>query len=133
MKVKYKEDPRAWRKSTLLTMLGVALLSCLLRWRRVLPVQAWLGLLCILTIVAVICWARPTWFRGYYRFSTWAGFWSSQAVARVFLAVLFFLALTPAGLITRMLGKDPLRLRRARQTSSYWTASKPTSPLDRQF
>ena len=133
MKVKYKEDPRAWRKSTLLTVLAVALLTSLLRWRRVLPVQTWFILLFALAVVAVVCWARPTWFRGYYRFSTWAGFWSSQAVARVFLALLFFLVLTPAGLMTRMLGKDPLRLSRARGRTSYWTASKPTSPLDRQF
>lgn len=133
MKIKYKEDPRAWSKSTLLTVLGVALLSCLLRWRHVLSVQTWLILLVMLAVVAITCLVWPKWFRGYYRFSTWAGFWSSQAVARVFLAGLFFLVLTPAGFITRLLGKDPLRLRRPREATSYWTASKPTSPLDRQF
>ncbi|HZR19134.1 MAG TPA: hypothetical protein VFE51_17740 [Verrucomicrobiae bacterium] len=132
MNVRYKEDPGAWRKSTLLSVLGLALLSAFLRWRRVLPGQAWLIALAVLGCVAILAGARPRWFRRYYRFSTWAGFWSSQCLARIFLAFLFVLIFAPAAMLMRLAGKDPLRLKRSAQ-ASYWTSAKKSSPLDRLF
>lgn len=133
MKIRYKEDPRAWRKSTLLTVLGLALLSSLLRWRRVLGSEVWLGALAVLSCVAAAACIRQGAFRAYYRFSTWAGFWSSQAVARVILTLMFFLIFLPAGLLMRLLGKDPLHLRRRGGTTSYFVSAKASSPLDRLF
>ena len=93
MNIRYQENPSAWRKSTLLTVLGLAILSGLLRWRHVLSTGQWLVVLAVLGGAALLAALRPRWFRGYYRFSTWAGVWSSQYVARVFLALLFFLVL----------------------------------------
>ena|SRR5437764_8407603 len=133
MKIKYKEDPRAWLKSTLLTVLGLVIVSSLLRWRHVLSSSVWLGVVAFLSCVAAAACIRPGAFRGYYRFSTWAGFWSSQAVAWVVLTLMFFLIFLPAGLAMRILGKDPLRLKRASETTSYWVPAKSTSPLDRLF
>lgn len=133
MKIKYKEDPRAWRKSTLLTVLGLAILSSLLRWRHVLAPEVWLGVLAILSCAAAVACIRPRAFRAYYRFSTWAGFWSSQAVARVLLTLMFFIIFLPAGLMMRIIGKDPLHLKRTRGTTSYWVPAKASSPLDRLF
>ena len=133
MNIRYREEPNAWCKSTLFTVLGLALLSSLLRWRHVLNTQAWIIVLVLLVLVANLALVRPKWFRGYYRFSTWAGFWSSQAVARLFLAVIFLLIIVPAGYVMRALGKDPLRLRRSANATSYWTAAKSNSPLDRLF
>ncbi len=48
MKIKYKEDPRAWLKSTLLTVLGLVIVSSLLRWRHVLSSSVWLGVVAFL-------------------------------------------------------------------------------------
>lgn len=133
MKAKYKEDPRAWKKNTLLTVLGLLVLSSVLCWRRVLPVGPWRGVLVVLILAGMLAWFRPQWFRGYYRFSTWAGFWSSQAVAWVALALLFALVIAPAGIVLRLLGKDPLCLKRAPSATSYWRAARQESPLDRLF
>lgn len=133
MKIKYKEDPRVWRKSTLLTVLGLALVSSLLRWRRAFGSDVWLGALGVLSCVAAAACIRPGAFRSYYRFSTWAGFWSSQAVARVVLTLMFFLIFLPAGLMMRLIGKDPLHLKRAAGTTSYWVPARSSSPLDRLF
>lgn len=133
MKVRYKEDPRAWRKSTLLSLLGLALVSSLLRWRRVLPTPFWAAALAALALLAMVCWARPKLLRSYYRFSTWAGFWSSQLLVRAFLFILFVLIITPAGIFSRLLGKDLLRLKRPADATSYWISAKQNSPLDRQF
>jgi hypothetical protein len=133
MNIRYQENPSAWRKSTLLTVLGLAILSGLLRWRHVLSTGQWLVVLAVLGGAALLAALRPRWFRGYYRFSTWAGVWSSQYVARVFLALLFFLVLTPAACLMRLLGKDSLRLKRSEKTESYWTPAKQGGSLDRLF
>jgi len=133
MKVRYKEDPRAWRKSTLLTTLGLALVASLLFWRHVLTLTVWASVIVLLGCVSLLACACPRWFRAYYRFSTWAGFWSSQLVARVVLACMFIVIIVPAALIMRLLGKDPLSLKRPATAQSYWGAAGKIGPLDRLF
>ena len=133
MKLRLKEEPREWRKSALLSALGLALLLSLLCWRRVLPVRYWEIILAVLALVSVLAWLQPRWFRGYYRFSARAGFWSSQLVAKLILAVVFVLLVTPLGLLFRLTGKDSLRLKRTRNADTYWQPAKEASPLDRLF
>src|SRR5271166_5779558 len=106
MKVRYREDPKAWRESTLLGVLAVLVLSSVFRWRHLLTPRVWSAVLMLLVCAAILAWVWPQYFRRYYRFSTWAGFWSSQWVARLVLAVIFVGIITPMGLILRLLGKD---------------------------
>lgn len=133
MKLRLKEDPKEWCKSAWLSALGLALLSSLLCWRRAVPVRFWFVILAVLALVAVLVWLQPRWFRGYYRFSARAGFWSSQLVATVILAVVFVLLVTPLGLLFRLTGKDALRLKRTRNSDTYWQPAKEAGPLDRLF
>jgi hypothetical protein len=133
MKIKFKEDPRAWRQSTLLSALGLLILSSLLRWRHVLAPRTWTAVVAVLAALAIVVWVRPQWFRGYYRFSTWAGFWSSQCVARLALVLLFIVVIVPASLVLRLLGKDALHLKRLNGTATYWRPAKPGGSLDRLF
>jgi hypothetical protein len=133
MTIRYKEEPRAWRKSTLLSALGLLIVSSLLRWRHVLTAGAWGAVLIALAGLAFMVWIRPQWFRGYYRFSTWAGFWSSQWMARLVLILLFLIVIVPAALILRLLGKDSLHLKRLSAASSYWRPAKQAGSLDRLF
>ncbi|HTL58798.1 MAG TPA: hypothetical protein VL361_24135 [Candidatus Limnocylindrales bacterium] len=133
MRAKLKEDPKEWRKSTLLTVLALAVISSILCWRRVLPVTGWRLTLMILVLVGLTAFFRPPWFRAYYRVSTRCGFWLSLMIARIVLAVLFLLIIVPLGLLFRLMGKDGLHLKRVSGQDSYWTEAKPTSPLDRLF
>jgi ABC-type uncharacterized transport system permease subunit len=133
MKLKLKEEPREWRKAVWLSALGLALLSSLLRWRRVLPGRGWAAVLCLLAALAVAAAVRPRWFRGYYRFSARLGFCVSQLAGAIILALFFFIIITPLGLAMRMLGKDPLRLRRVAGIQSYWSEVRRESSLDRLF
>ena len=133
MKLKLKEEPKEWRKAAWMSALGLALLSSLLRWRRVLPVAAWAAALCLLAALAVAAALRPRWFRGYYRFSAKVGFGLSHTAGVVVLALLFFIVVTPLGLAMRMLGKDPLRLRRPAGTGTHWSEVRRKSSLDRLF
>jgi hypothetical protein len=133
MKVKFKEDPKAWRKTTLLTVLGAVIVCTVLRWRGVLPWNYWATTVILLAVVAITAWFWPRRYRGFYRVSTRIGFYSSQAFARVILALVFVLLLTPWSWVMRLAGKDPLRLKRIRTSASYWHPARQTSPLDRQF
>jgi hypothetical protein len=133
MKLRLKEEPAEWRKSVLLTVLGLALLNSLLRWRHVLSGPTWLVVLILLALIAGTAFLAPRWFRGYYRFSMRLGFASSQVVARIVLFLVFLLLVTPLGILFRVAGKDPLRLKRRKDANSYWTPARETSPLDRSF
>jgi len=133
MKLKLKEDRKEWRKSALMSALGLAILSSVLRWRHVLPARAWEFILGFLAVAAMTALMRPQAFRGYYRFSMKVGFGISRMVGFITLAMLFFIVITPLGLFLRIFGKDPLRLRRSAHTESYWSPVRGKSSLDRLF
>ena len=133
MKLKLKEEPKEWRKAAWMGALGLAIFSSLLRWRRVLPATAWGLVLCFLAALVLAAAARPNWFREYYRFSAKLGFVISRMAGYAVLAFLFFVVVTPLGLVLRMLGKDPVRLRRPPGVESYWTQVRQESSLERLF
>ncbi|MFZ0826683.1 MAG: SxtJ family membrane protein [Verrucomicrobiia bacterium] len=133
MKLNLKEDPKEWRKSALLTALGLAILSTVLRWRHVLSVNTWPAALAALAVVALAAWLQPGWFRGWYRFSMRLGFALSQWVGRVVLLVFFLLVMTPLGWVLRLAGKDPLQLKRPPDAGTYWHPARDCSPLERLF
>ena len=133
MKLKFKEDPKEWRKQTLLTALGLGILSSVLRWRLVVSAQVLEIILGVLAVVVVSAVVKPQWFRGYYRFSMRLGFALSQFIGRAVLLVFFLLIVTPMGWVLRLAGKDALQLRRPRDAQTYWHAAKDCSPLDRLF
>jgi uncharacterized membrane protein len=133
MKLRLKEEPGEWRKTALLSALGLAALCCLLRWRRVLPATGCgvgLGLLGLLAVAAMV---RPIWFRGYYRLSMRAGFGASRVMGLVVLMVVFWVVVTPLGLAMRLFVKDPLRLRRRKDAKTYWAEVRRKSSLDQLF
>jgi hypothetical protein len=49
------------------------------------------------------------------------------------LGVVFYLIFTPAGLVMRLLGKDPLGLRLDRQTTTYWVRRKSQAPDKKRY
>jgi hypothetical protein len=133
MRLILKEDPKAWRKQALLALLGLGVITVLLGWRHALSRQGCVGVLAVLALAAVGAVVRPRWFRGYYRFSMRLGFYFSQCVGYIVLAVLFVLVVTPLGFVLRLAGKDPLQIKRPRDAVTYWSPGKEFGPLDRMF
>jgi hypothetical protein len=133
MKLNLKDEPKEWRKSALLAAFGLALMSSLLRWRHVLATGTWLAILAVLALLAVAALLQPRWFRGYHLFSMRLGFVVSQFLGRVALVLFFICILTPLGLILRLAGKDPLRLKRPANSDTWWQTAKDPGPLDRMF
>lgn len=133
MKLNLKDEPKEWRKSALLAVLGLALISFVLRWRHVLANKTWLAILAALAVVALAALMQPRWFRGYHRFSMRLGFVLSQFFGRVALVFFFIFILTPVGFILRLAGKDPLQLKRPANADTFWQTAKDPGPLDRLF
>ncbi len=49
-------------------------------------------------------------------------------VSPLALGILFYLVVTPTGLLMRIFGKDPLRLRLDTAADSYWITRSPPGP-----
>jgi hypothetical protein len=49
-------------------------------------------------------------------------------VSPIALGIVFFLVVTPTGLIMRLVGKDPMRLRYDRAADTYWIKREPPAP-----
>jgi hypothetical protein len=133
MKLKFKEDPKEWRKSALLTVLGLAIISSLMRWRKHLPEKFWLAFLALLAVAAIFALLQPRWFRGWYRLSLRLGFYSSQFIGRCVLLLFFIFIVTPLGFALRLTGKDSLQLKRPDEAKTYWHQAKECGPLNRLF
>jgi hypothetical protein len=51
-----------------------------------------------------------------------------HVVTPVVMGLLFFLTVTPVGLLMRATGKDPMRLKRDPKAASYWIVRDPAGP-----
>ena len=56
-----------------------------------------------------------------------------KIVSPIVLGAIFFLLLTPVSLVTRLFGRDELRLKRKASQSSYWLDRAPPGPEPESF
>ena len=56
-----------------------------------------------------------------------------RIVSPVILAIMFYIVITPMGLLMRALGKDSLRLRRDNSSDTYWIRRDPPGPEPRSM
>ena len=101
---------------------GVFLALGALAWFRDVgwyPIPLWIGGPLLVVGLAIPILVKPLYY-----------IWMSLALVmgfvmtRVILTIFFFLVLTPAGLIFRILGKDPLNRRLDRNATTYWIEKK---------
>jgi len=89
------------------------------------------GVILLITIVAPALLALPN--RLWLRF----GLALNRIISPVVLAFLFYIVVTPTGVLMRVFGKDNLRLRRNDSDGSYWIKRDPPGPkpdsLNHQF
>ena len=76
----------------------------------------------------MIAFAAPAALRPLNKLWTRLGLLLSRLVSPIVLALLFYGVVTPVAAVMRLLGKDPLRLRPAPDTDSYWIVRSPLGP-----
>lgn len=77
---------------------------------------------------AAVALVAPALLSGLNRWWLKLGLLLSAIVSPVALGLLFYLAIAPIGLVMRMVGADPLRLKRDRAAKSYWIPREPPGP-----
>ena len=96
-----------------------------------IPAIAGAGLL----LVVAIC--LPGTLRPVNRIWTAFGLLLGRFVNPIVTAILFFCVFAPVGLVRRLMGKDPLRLKPAADADTYWIARQPPGPrpesMSKQF
>jgi hypothetical protein len=86
----------------------------------------WAGGLAALLLAAALL--RPSVLSPLNRIWLKFGLLLHSVVNPVVMALLFYGTVLPTGLVMRMMGKDPLRLKREPDADSYWIARQPHGP-----
>jgi hypothetical protein len=106
-------------------VLGIFTFSPLLR-QQPGEIRWWALGLCLIFLALALVWQAPlkplnvAWTR--------LGLLLYHIVNPIVLGLLFFLTVTPLALLMRILGKNPLKLRRDPAASSYWIRREPPGP-----
>ena len=90
------------------------------------PPRWWAGGLA--AVFALIVLLRPGLLAPLNRQWTKLGVLLAKVVSPVALGLLFYGVIAPVGIVMRLVGKDPLRLKFDRATDSYWIQREPPGP-----
>ena len=131
--LRLKENPIEWFKFTAVMAVVVNLILWATYLRGLIsiaiPAFAAVAALLIVTIAAI----QPRWFRGFYRIGMTVSFHVGQVIGTVLLILLFFLVVTPMGLLLRLLGKDLLLIKKNTSKGTYWHPARDNREFDRMF
>jgi len=83
--------------------------------------------------VPVIGWIFPAFMRIVFLALSYAAFPIGFVVSHVILALVFYLVLTPVGLLMRLFGHDPMDRRIEPEAASYWTEREKEPEARRYF
>lgn len=82
----------------------------------------------VAAVVAVVAMLKPALLAGPNRLWRKLGVLLGRVVGPVALGVLFYGVVAPLGVVMRLTGKDPLRLKLDPGADSYWIPRKPPGP-----
>lgn len=86
---------------------------------------------------AIVAMVRPSLLSALNRWWMKFGLLLGAIVSPIALGLLFYLVFTPMALLMRLLGKDPLHLKRDGAATTYWRKREPPGPapnsMERQF
>jgi len=101
-------------------------LMSLLNWWRSGHSWHWTGAIALFFLAGALLY--PSALKPLNRLWLKFGLLLHKVVNPIVMAFVFFGGVLPTGIIMRALGKDPLRLRREPDASSYWIERRPSGP-----
>lgn len=132
IELKRDPSPRELRQFALLWLPGICL--ALSAWAAARSQHPWAAALAVgATISLMLGFWQSRWLRPIY--VAWMGiaFPFGWLLAHLLLAAIYFLLITPIGLILRIARRDPLAREFDREAQSYWTPREPTDDPMRYF
>ncbi len=107
---------------------GALLLIAAYQWRRGAPQWVWVTLIAIAAVLLIATVVAPSLLKPVYRGWMRLGEALGWVNTRILLTLIFFLVVTPIGLLMRLFGRSPMAVARR---DSYWTDVEPHSYGDR--
>ena len=135
IEINWKPDRKQLRTFGLVMLVCFAVIGLLLAWRfhSVTVLYVCLGIGCVFVIGGFLV---PPLGRALYLFWMGIGFVVGSIVMPILIGIIYYLVLTPIGLVLRWRGRDSMRRRRATPGESYWVEfphrTEPKS-YERQF
>ncbi|MCR4303433.1 MAG: SxtJ family membrane protein [Gallionella sp.] len=77
---------------------------------------------------ALVALVKPALLAGLNRLWMKLGVLLGKVVSPIALGILFYVVITPLGMVIRLTGKDPLRLKFQPDEDSYWMLREPPGP-----
>ena len=133
IKINLKPTDKELRLFGLAALVASILVTALLYLVKGLAFQ-WCGVIVGIGVVIFLCSiVSMTLIRWIYLGLTLLTFPIGLAISFMVLAVFYYCVLTPLGLIFRLFGRDPLRLKFEKAAKSYWVAHRPSEKNERYF
>lgn len=107
---------------------GALLAIATYQWRRGAPQWVWVTLFAIAAVLLITAVVAPSLLKPFYRGWMRLGEVLGWVNTRILLTLIFFLVVTPIGLLMRLFGRSPIAVARR---DSYWTDVEPHSYGDR--
>ena len=130
--INWKPTPKELRVFGLAFLVFSFVASGLLYWRfgwnPVIPVLLVAG-----PVVGLVALVYPKALRFLYIALTLLAFPIGLVLGNVLMALVYYLLVTPIGLVFRLLGRDPLFRKFDRQAKTHWVRRKPPAGMARYF
>ncbi|MCF7669070.1 MAG: hypothetical protein K9N48_04755 [Verrucomicrobia bacterium] len=136
MRPKLKEDPKEWRKFTIVLGVMALVIDFVLFQRDHIGKWSALAVFAIAAVMIGFSAIKPQWFRWLYRSGMTASFHIGHIMGGIILTIIFVIILTPLGWALKLMGKDVLETKKPpHHTRSYWHDSKHRNPnhFEKQF
>lgn len=135
-------DENALRQFGFIALVGLVVIAALAWFEQLIFAGGWLGgaremvvaaLIGVGVLAALMSLVYPKANKLLFVGLSIAAYPIGFVLSYVIMATLFFLIITPIGLVMRAFGKDPLENRFATEAETYWAECHPPRPSDSYF
>lgn len=125
-----RTDKIALRRFGITISLAATVVVTILFHNSLMP---FIGLMCLVAIVALFSFRLPTLLKPLYYFWMSLAFVLQWIATHIILTIMFYLILTPIGVIIRIFGGDSLKTKIDKGTKSYWVKRQPSKFSQRRY
>jgi len=135
-------DERTLRQFGFIALVGFGAIAALVWFELAIFAGGWLGgareavastLICVGALAALLSLAYPKANKPLFIGLSIVAYPIGFVLSHVIMATLFFVIISPIGLLMRLLGRDPLANRPAEDAQTYWSECRSARPAESYF